>query len=109
WLWRAHETLRPWLDAGCRALAFDHVGVHGLPASAAWQLLRLLRSLGCKVYGEPHGPGSFDLDGCIAQDEVWHKAHALHEWRGKQKGEIIRFVSSEDDAEMARVIADGHT
>lgn len=106
WLWKVHETLRPWLDGGAASLMFDHVGVHGGPDDPSYYLLRTLQRLGVTVCGEPHGEPVYGLDGVIVNDEHWRRAWKKADFRDQFIGRVIRITSSLDDVQA--ILDDGH-
>lgn len=106
WLWRVMETIKPWLDAGCKSLAFDHVGEHGGPDDPSYWTLRALQRFGLTIFGEPHGDGCVGLDGVVVNDEHWRSAWKKADFREQFKGRVIR-ITSDLDAVQA-ILDDGH-
>ena len=116
WDWMASETVRPWIDGGCRALSFDHVGAYAIKPCPAWGYLRYLQSFGgLTIYGEPHGGGVDDLtvagdelEGCVVENVHWIKAWKKHEFRERFEGDVIRIMSWGSREELEQILADGH-
>jgi hypothetical protein len=109
WIWKFLETIRPWTDAGCKELAFDHIGAHGLPTTPEYHALRLLQQFGIKVYGEPHGDGIGNLqtghdllDGVVVTWQHWTHAQAKYPFVERWKKPVVAIAGTMDDVVAIR-------